>query len=253
MRLISNEPLIKRNAAIGRYTSLAGLIVLVSGLAFSILVPPGGTSNLPIPALNDFVSRPEAQFVPLVTLLIGFLLSNLGIYYSNRWVRPPRPDEALDAALKGLDDRHVLYHYRLPASHVLVAPSGVYVLLPKRQGGAIQYADGKWRHSGHNRFLALFGQEGLGNPLAELAGEVSALEKFLEKNVPDATVPLKGIVVFTNTAATVDAEAAPMPVLPTKKLKDYIRRQPKGPTLTPATLAQINELVGLNGRAVAKA
>jgi hypothetical protein len=237
MRLISNASLIKRNAAIGRYASLAGLVVLVGGLVFSIVVPPG--------------QRPELQFIPLVTLLFGFLLSNLGIFYSNRWVRPPRPDEALDASLKGLDDRHVLYHYRLPASHVLVAPSGVYVLLPKRQGGTVSFADGKWRHSGHNRFLAFFGQEGLGNPLAELAGEVSALNKYFEKNLPEAGVPLKGIVVFTNTATSVDADDAPVPVLHTKKLKDYIRRQPKGATLSQTALGELNKLLKLNGDAAA--
>lgn len=238
MRLITNPSLIKRNAAIGRYTSLAGLVVLIGGLAFSFLFPPD--------------QRPELQFVPLLTLLFGFLLSNLGIFYSNRWVRPPRPDEALDAALKGLDDRHVLYHYRLPASHVLVAPSGVYVLVPKRQGGAISYEGGKWRQVGHNKFLAFFGQDGLGNPLAELASEVETLTKFFQKNLPEAGIPPKGIVVFTNISATVEADGAPMPVLHTKKLKDYIRRQPKSLTLSPAMLAQLDQLLNIESGSSSK-
>lgn len=234
MRLVTNPSLIKRNAIIGRYASLAGLIVLLGGLAFSFVARPG--------------ERSELQFVPFATLIVGFLLSNIGIAYSNRWVRPPRPDEALDAALKGLDDRHVLYHYRLPAQHVLVAPSGVYALLPKRQGGAITYADGKWRHTGRNRLLSFFGQEGLGNPLAEVAGEINALSKFFEKNLPEASVPIKGIVVFTNIGAVVEADSAPLPVLHTKLLKDYIRRQSKGPTLSRAMLAQLNGLLKIEER-----
>jgi hypothetical protein len=249
MRLVTNEPVIKRNAAIGRYASLAGLAILVSGLVFNFIAPPGATPNLPWPPVNALLSRPEAQYVPLVTLLVGFLLSNLGIMYSNRWVRPPRPDEALDAALKGLDDRHVLYHYRMPAAHVLVAPSGVYALLPKRQGGTITFEGGKWRQTGQNRFLSFFGQEGLGNPVVELAAEVSALEKFLGKNLPDVEMPVKGVIVFTNTAATVEADDAPAPALHTKKLKDYIRRQPKGPTLAGAALKQLNEQIGVDGAA----
>jgi hypothetical protein len=247
MRLVTNEKLIKRNAAIGRYASLAGLIVLVSGLVFNFIVPPGGTPNLPSEQLNALLSRPEAQFVPLITLVVGFLLSNLGIMYSNRWVRPPRPDEALDAALKGLDDRHVLYHYRLPAAHVLVAPSGVYALLPKRQGGAISFQDGKWKQTGHNRFLAFFGQDALGNPTAELAAEVAALEKFLAQKLPEVEAPVKGIIVFTNVSVTVAADDAPAPALHTKKLKEYIRRQPKGPTLSKALVAQLEEQIGLDG------
>jgi len=230
MRLITNPGLIKRNALIGRYTSLAAMVVLLGGLA------------------SQFVLRqPEAQLIPLVTLLIGFLAMNVGTYYSNRWVRPPRPDEALDAALKGLDDRHVLYHYRLPAAHMLVAPSGVYALLPKRQGGVVGYADGKWKHAGYNRFLAFFGQEGLGNPLAEVAGEISALDKYFAKHLPQASVPIKGIVVFTDINVALAAEGAPLPVLHTKKLKDYIRRQPKSATLSRETLAQLDQLLRIDG------
>jgi hypothetical protein len=211
--------------------------VLLGGLAFSFVARPGQQSEL--------------QFVPFATLIVGFLLSNIGIAYSNRWVRPPRPDEALDAGLKGLDDRHVLYHYRLPAQHVLVAPSGVYVLLPKRQGGAITYTDGKWRHTGRNRLLAYFGQEGLGNPLTDLASETNALSKFFEKHLPETSIPVKGIVVFTDIGAVVQADSAPLPVLHTKLLKDYIRRQAKGPTLSRMMLGQLNRLLKIEESAPA--
>ena len=245
MRLITNENLIKRNSFIGRTASLAGLVILLGGLVISIIAPPGGKTNISIAPLAALVSRPEFQYLPLVTLLVGFLLSQVGILFSNRWVRPPRPDEALDAALKGLDDRHVLYHYRLHASHVLVAPSGVYVLLPKRQGGEITFANGRWRQTGHNRFLAFFGQEGLGNPAAELEAEVRLLEKFLEKKLPDSAIPVKGMIVFTDIGATVHADAAPVPTLHTKKVKEYIRRQPKAPTLTPNLLTQLDEEIGV--------
>ncbi len=249
MRLITHESLIKRNSFIGRTASLAGLVILLAGLIISILAPPGSQPKTSFAPLAALVSRPEFQYLPLITLLVGFLLSQVGILFSNRWVRPPRPDEALDAALKGLDDRHVLYHYRLHASHVLVAPSGVYVLLPKRQGGEITYANSRWRQKGHNRFLAFFAQEGLGNPTAELEVEVKLLEGFLEKKLPDAKIEVKGIIVFTDIGATVQADAAPAPVLHTKKVKEYIRRQPKAPTLTPAMMAQLNEAIGVAGPA----
>ncbi len=252
MRLVTNETLIKRNATIGRYATGAGLVVLVSALIFNFLfiVPPGSEPRtLPLPFLTELVARPEAQFVPVIALVVGFLLSNIGTAYSNRWVRPPRPDEALDAALKGLDDRHVLYHYRLPASHVLVAPSGVYALLPKRQGGRISFAEGKWKQEGHSRFMAIFAQDGLGNPTLELEGEMAALQKYLDKNLPEAQVPVRGIVVFTNTAVAVDADEAPLPSLHTKKLKEYIRRQPKSATLSKTMLNELNARLGLNGAA----
>ena len=35
----------------------------------------------------------------------------VGIYFANRWVRKPRPEESLDKALKSFDDHYRIYHY----------------------------------------------------------------------------------------------------------------------------------------------
>src|SRR5262245_66636202 len=101
MRLISNPSLIKRYAIIGRYASLVGLVILVGGLLFSIVVPPTRTAQ-----------NPALQVVPLATLVVGFLICNLRIYHSDRWVRPPRSDDALDAAPQALHDRHAFHAHR---------------------------------------------------------------------------------------------------------------------------------------------
>ncbi|MBI3761790.1 MAG: NERD domain-containing protein [Chloroflexi bacterium] len=231
MRLVTNAKLIKRNSYIGNYAGLAALGVLLLSLAI------------------PFVTRdPSFQFLQLIALLGGIMLLNVGTYFRNRWVGPPRPDEALDAALKGLDERHVLYHYRLPASHVLAAPSGVYALVTKWHSGAITYKDGKWKHPGHTWLMSLVGQEPLGNPVAEAGAEIDALSKFLEKRLAEFAVPVQGIVVFTNNRATVAADSPPLPILHAKQLKEYIRRQPKGPSLSREALAQLNALLKVETR-----
>lgn len=228
MRLVTNEPLIKRNAFIGKASSIAGLAVLLGGLVYSFKFP-------------------EQSYVPFITLLIGFLFSNVGIYFANRWVKPPRPDQALDAALKGLDDRYALYHYRLGGSHALICPAGVFALATKSQPGAIRFANGRWAQTGGGSFfLKLFGQEGLGNPSVEAASEAKRVHEWLAKALPGETLPsVNPVIVFTHPAAVVEADDAPFPAMHAKKLKGYIRGLPKGPALSKAHLAQVDARLGL--------
>jgi len=231
MRLITDEKLIKRNAVIGRVASLLGLAVLFGGLVINF-------------------TRPGLVFLSFGALLFGFLLSNVGIYYANRWVRPPRPDQALDAALKGLDDRYTLYHYRLGASHALISPAGVFALVPKFQAGEIGFDGqrGRWSHRGGNLYLKLFGQDRLGNPSAEAATESAALANKLEKLLPGKEIPpIQAVVVFTNDKAQVDADAAPIPTLHARKLKAYLRSRPKGASLSREAMQDIDEKLGLAG------
>ena len=105
MRIISNEKLIKRNNRIGTYLTFGSLAVLIGGLALSFLAPP------------QYISY------SFLALILGFILSQVGIYMGNRYGRKPRPDESISAALKGLDDKYSLYHYMTPVSHLLVGPA----------------------------------------------------------------------------------------------------------------------------------
>src|SRR5512142_2674192 len=121
MRVVKNESLIKRNARIGQYTSLGALAVLGVGMYISL-------------------QRQELFFYALVALVLGFVLTQVGMYFSNRWGRSPRPDEQLDAALKGLPGDTVLYHYVSPVSHLLVGPAGIWVLRTYHQRGKVTYS-----------------------------------------------------------------------------------------------------------------
>lgn len=229
MRLVTNEPLIKRNAGIGKYAATGGLIILIGGLAVSFF----GRDN------------PQLQFIPFYTLVIGFVLSNIGIYFSNRFVREPRADKTIEAALKGLDDKYQLYNFRLPAPHVLICPSGIFALVPKFQSGVVVWDGKRWRHKGANILLSLFGQEGLANPNAEAAAEASGVAGYLAKKIGDDTPPVQAIVVFYNPNVTIEASNPPVPALHIKQLKEHIRRLPKGPTLSTEQIAKLDEALGL--------
>ncbi len=229
MKIASNTKLISRNQKIARYTTFAALAVLGVGLYISF-------------------TSPEAFSWSLGALVIGFLLSQVGMSYSNKFGKSPRPDEALTASLKGLEEKYTLYHYNSPTNHLLVGPAGVWVLLPYFQGGSVTYNPKKnrWVQKGGNFFLKLFGQESLGRPDLEAQYGTSEVKKFLEKQLPGTEIPaVEAALVFFNKATTLDVEDAPIPALTGDKVKDYFRKHAKESTFSPELITQIQKILPL--------
>ena len=227
MNIITNERLIHRNARIGQITSIVGLLVLAGGMFISF-------------------SRAELFLFSLIALVVGFGLSQIGIYFGNRWGRRPRPDELLDTALKGLDARYSIYHYSSPTAHLLVGPAGIWVLLPHQQGGEITYDESKerWRQKGGNLYLKIFAQENLGRPDLEVGSEIHAVSSFLEDHLNEEKIPeVQAALILTNEKAEVNAENAPVPTLPVKKLKDFIRKTAKGKPISLDLVAEVKEVL----------
>jgi len=226
MNIITNEKLIKRNARIGQITNIVSLVILGVGMYITF-------------------KSPEQFSLSLTALLIGFLLSQVGIYFTNRWGRNPRPDEQLNKALKGLDKKYTLFHYTTPASHLLTGPAGIWVLFPKSQKGRIVYEKKRWRQKGGgflSGYLKIFAQDSLGRPDLEISSEMDAISKFLAKNNPDLSLPdINAAIVLTHPDVQADAENAPVPTLPSKNLKDYLRKIAKSKPISQETLHAINE------------
>jgi len=212
MRIIKNEKLIKRNARIGQYTSFAALAVLGVGMYIS-------------------VQRQDLFVYAVVSLILGFAMTQIGMYFSNRWGRSPRPDEQLDAALKGLPGDTSLFHYTTPVPHLLVGPAGVWILQTYHQRGKVAYSRNRWRLSGGGfmqAYMSVFGQEGIGRPDIDISTEVNSLKKYLAKQLDEQEIPeIQAALIFTNEAAEIDAADAPMPALKAKQLKDFIRQKAK--------------------------
>lgn len=231
MRLVIDEKLVKRNTTIGKYTLQGGLVLLVGALVIDIygFTRPQDTTIL---------------IYALVAFFVGLLLTNVSSYFSNRWGR--RPDKGLSDALKGIDNRYTLCHYRLGASHVLLGPNGCTVLLPKYQPGTITFEKNKWLAPSAKRGpLGLFTNDPVGNPVAEAAEEVENLNRFLKKHAPEVQLTPQAAVIFMHSQAEVSAPGAPITVLHVKQLKDYIRRLPKENALPAATLTNLEQTLGL--------
>jgi hypothetical protein len=184
----------------------------------------------------------------LVALIVGFTLSQVGIFYTNRFVKTPRPDEELDAALKGLDDQYALYHYQSPVDHLLVGPAGLWILYPFSQRGKVTYNKnrGRWKKSGGNFYLRFFGQDNIGRPDREIKFGQQRLRKALMK-IPDFEIPLiKAALVFSNQNTEVEAEDAPIPTLHARQLKKLIRKEAKGDTNLPSHIVKtVQDYLGL--------
>jgi hypothetical protein len=228
MKIYSNDRLIRRNSRLGQIASLAGLLILVGGMYISF-------------------TQQQLYAVAWLALLLGFALSQLGLYYGNRWGRRPRPDEHLNLALKSMDDRHSLYHYLTPVPHLLVGPPGVWVLIPFHQIGKITWEKNRFRQKGGNfiqRYLRLFAQEGLGRPEIDAPAEAQAVQRYLKKNLPDIAIPeVHPVLVFVNDKAELEVENAPIPAVPLKKLKDTIRKAAKEQPLNPDIMKAVQELL----------
>ena len=212
MKIVKNEALIKRNAKIGSWASLAALAVLGLGMYISF-------------------TRTELFMYSLIALVLGFTLTQVGMSMGNKFGRSPRPDEKLDAGLKGLQNEFVMYHYTTPASHLLIGPAGVWLVMPYHQRGQVAFKKNRWRMSGGGflqGYMRIFGQEGLGRPDVEIENEINSLKKYLSKKLDEADIPdINALIVFTNDDVEIDAEGSPLPALKLKQVKEFIRQKAK--------------------------
>ncbi len=229
MKIIKNEKLIKRNGQIGQYTSIGALVVLGIGMYLSF-------------------SHPELFAWSMTALVVGFAMTQIGMFFSNRWGRSPRPDEQLDAGLKGLPNDNAIYHYVTPVSHLYVGSAGIWVLLPLHQRGRAAYKKNRWKLSGGGfmqSYLSIFGQEGLGRPELEITSEMASIKKHLAKKLEDENeVPeINGVLVFTNDLVEIEENDAPNPAIKLKQLKDFMRQKSKDKLLGSLALERIKSVL----------
>ena len=226
MNIISNEKLIARNAKVGQLTSLASLVILGVGMYISF-------------------TKPEMFNISVGALLLGFILSQVGIYFGNRWGRSPRPDELLEQGLKGMNKDYTLYHYSSPVPHLLVGPAGVWLLLPHHQNGTIIYDGKKWKAKEGGfaqNYMRIFGQENMSRPDLDAGAQADKLKRILRKHMDENEMPpINGAIIFTSKNATVEADDAPVATMHLKQIKPYLRKVAKDAPLTKDEIAKVNE------------
>jgi hypothetical protein len=227
MRIIRNERRIRVLSFVGQYTTIAGLLTLLAGLIVSF-------------------AKPEWLLPMLVSLVLGIGLSVVGGFFAERYAGPLAHHDALAKVLKGLDDRHVLLQYVLPASHILLEPGGCTVFVVKVQGGQVTCGEaGRWKHRQRGKVFRQFaGQEAVGAPDLEAGHQVRKLEHWLSSRLPDVEVPVRAAIVFVNPKVTLDAAASPVPAFYGKKVKAWLRGPGRLKPLPAAICRRLAEAVG---------
>ena len=227
MKIIKNEKLISRNGKIGQWTSLGALAVLGLGMYISF-------------------SKPDLFSYSVICLLIGFIMTQIGMYMGNRWGRSPRPDEKIDAGLKGLHSDFTMYHYSSPVPHLLVGPTGAWVLLAYHQKGDVKFVKNRWKMSGGGFmqvYMRIFGQESIGRPELDAENEVIKLKKFFAKKLDEGFTPeVKPILLFTSDEVELEPNDSPIPAMKLKQLKEFMRQGSKNRALTSDQIAKITSL-----------
>ena len=193
-------------AQLSNLGSISGLVLLLG----SVLLP---------------LFKPKLANYSLLFMVLGLGVAMVGIYYANRWVRKPRPEDVLDKALKSLTDTYHLYHYpALPCDHVLLTPTGVVLLETVSLSGSFSYKDGHWKENMTiGRALRYIVEEHLGNPIRATRQTERYLQNRIQKELPlEVTIPVRSIIVFTHPVVELEIIDAPIPVCMAEKLRKLV-------------------------------
>ncbi len=209
MQILSNEKLIKGRSSWSQRLMLLGFGLILASAVITFLNPQAAAFILPAYA----------------ALFGGFIVFNIGATAATKWRREPRADQALARALKGLDNRHILYNFLLPAEHVLLTPVGIDVFQVRRLPGVISVNGAKWSSKRGIAARLRFGaEEQVGDPTRDVEQDVTALRAYLEKNLPGKDVPINPLILFSFPAVQLTITDPTVPVLTAKDAKTYVRQ-----------------------------
>jgi hypothetical protein len=209
MKSYIDHPKVNARATLANVMSVGGLLLLLA----SVVVP---------------LFLPQLAGIALLLLAAGGIIAMVGIYYSNRWIRKPRPEDSLDKALKAFDDSYRLYHYpRLPCDHVLLTPSGIVAMEVVNLAGSFSYRNDRWKEAMTiGRALRYIVEPRVVDPLLVSQSLSDDLRRWLEDHVNLKTpVPIKALTVFTHPAADLEVARAPFPACTIGKLRKQAASQ----------------------------
>lgn len=226
MQIVRHAQYVKDRKRRGRWMALLGFLLLSGSLFIAWF--------------------PEFLIIAYVSMLIGFVMFNIGMQLIGKWSRDPRNDQLLDHRMKGLGDRYTVIHYphvgKSVIEHLLVYPGGVLVMTAKEVDGKISQVRQSWRKKG-GLFRRLFSFSGpqVGNPSFETENAIKKVEGFLAEN--QLEVDVSGAVVFLHPKAELEITEPDFPVLHGEEMEEFVRDLPADETFTEDEKARVIELL----------
>jgi hypothetical protein len=185
---------------------------------------------------QEVAENPSLFMIFFSIMLVGVVISSISSYFTTRFGKSPRPDELIDKAFKGLDDRFHLFHYQYSIPHLLICPAGVWSVTPTFVDGEIVFNEKKsnWEHKKNsliNRFLS---KEYFPNPVSDLKLSKKEFDKFLKMNQINQNVEIKSLIILMNKSVenVENNETDSILILPIDKVKDKFRKLLKNNTLS---------------------
>ncbi len=165
--------------------------------------------------------------------VVGLASSQLGTVMIRRWPDRGRSDQLLDAALKGLDHRHFLYHYLLGCQHALFTPRGTMALFAVSEPGLFEVRDGVLWKTKVKRGVPTGNPAAMPSLATQATQEAAELQRTLDRRLEaQATRDILPVIVFVHPEARLHADGASPPSVHLKKLKEFVRNVPRHSPLT---------------------
>lgn len=218
MKLVINEKYINIRKKIAQLTTISSLGILVVGLIFA------------------FKRDASSVMYSYIALIVGFVLSQTGMYFTSRFGRTPRIDQVLTTAFEKMRHEYTFLVYSSPLPMLLTGPCGIWLIMPITANGLISCENGKWKQKGGNFLLRTLGQEGIGNPSRDAETNSAELRTYLKSNgFSDEQIPqIKPVlVVMMKTTQLGDVSGSSVPVTDLAEVKRYIRRTDRESCITP--------------------
>ena len=216
MKIYIDRQKVNARASAANLASVGGLMVLLVSIVISLFVPR-------LAALASFL------------LIAGIGIAMVGIYFANRWVRKPRPEESLDKVLKSFDEHYHLYHYpsSLACDHILLTPNGILALEVVNLSGSFAYRNGRWKEAMTiGRALRYIVEERVADPLLLAQALTTELtNRFGMELGEKPAFPINVLSVFSHPAVDLEMEGTAFPACKIDKLRKRVNLN--GPRLTP--------------------
>src|SRR5512133_3873494 len=233
MQIVTNGAFVRSRTNLGNYLNFGSMALLIVGMGLSFMMDRLG--NLAI-------------WISYAALILALMLLNVARPLTRRFGGKWRQDQWLIPNLKGLDNKATLFNFASPKlpDHVLVAPSGLYIIVPKPNGGTIRFDGQKWsRGNLAGSMLRSLGEGGLGNPAQDVRRAIAMVADYLRTYGSEELIQgleAKPVMVFTNPSVQLDVRNAPFQVITARELRGLFRRA--RPTFSDEKLEELKQVLG---------
>jgi len=186
----------------------------------------------------------DIGFLQLTLFIVSFIPLGAFLFYQRKYriyKSGSRGEKDVINMLSGSlsDDYYLLNGVKLSGGgdidHIVLGPTGVFVLETKNWSGKI-FGDGdKWRRSG---------KKATGSPSLQVKRNAQKVRRLIENMgaLRSIGVWVEGIVVFTNQNAKFSINNPPVTILKLHQLPSHITRSPNN-RLTPEQIQQITKQI----------